>query len=84
MRVYSGPELINIGIGDDISIADFARAVARTVGYTGEIAYDTTKPDGTPRKLLDVTRLAQLGWHARTQLDEGLRQAYASFLATHG
>ena len=82
MRAYSGPELINIGSGVDVTIADFARAVAETVGYAGEIVFDPSKPDGTPRKLLDVGRLAALGWHARTELGEGLKQAYASYLQT--
>ena len=84
MRVYSGPDLINIGVGDDISIADLSNAVARTVGFTGEITFDTTKPDGTPRKLLNVERLARSGWRARTSLDESLMKTYASFLAEHG
>ena len=80
MRNYSGSDLINIGIGDDITIADFARVVAETVGYEGEIVFDPSKPDGTPRKLLDVGRLAKLGWHATTSLRNGMKLAYASFL----
>ena len=67
MKDYSGIDLINIGTGEDITIAEFARVVAATVGYTGEISFDTSKPDGTPRKWLDVSRLAKLGWRARTQ-----------------
>jgi GDP-L-fucose synthase len=80
MRSYSGPELINIGTGEDISIADFAKVVAATVGYEGRIVYDSTKPDGTPRKLLDVGRLASLGWRASTTLKDGIKLAYRAFL----
>lgn len=78
---YSSSEPINIGTGKDISIAEFARLVADSVGYEGEIAFDTSKPDGTPRKVLDVTRLAELGWRARTPLGDGLRRSYDSFRA---
>jgi len=80
MKSYSSPDLINIGCGEDITIAEFARVVAETVGFEGAITFDTTKPDGTPRKLLDVGRLAQLGWRARTSLRDGLRLAYQAFL----
>ena len=64
MKTYSDNELVNIGTGEDITIAEFARVVAATVGYTGEISFDTSRPDGTPRNLLDVSRLAKLGWRA--------------------
>ncbi|MCK1516151.1 GDP-L-fucose synthase [Bradyrhizobium sp. 190] len=84
MKTYSGPELINIGTGDDITIAEFARVVAEVVGYGGEITFDTSRPDGTPRKLLDVSRLASLGWRARTWLVDGMRQTYQAFLAVSG
>jgi GDP-L-fucose synthase len=80
MKVYSGEGLINIGTGEDITIAEFARVVAATVGYRGEIAFDTSRPDGTPRKLLDVGRLAKLGWRAQTPLADGIRRAYDAFL----
>jgi GDP-L-fucose synthase len=80
MKGYSGDNIINIGTGEDITIAEFARVVAETVGYKGSITFDTSKPDGTPRKLLDVGRLADLGWRARTSLADGMRQAYQSFL----
>jgi GDP-L-fucose synthase len=80
MRNYSDEGLINIGCGEDITIAEFARVVADVVGYTGEMIFDTSKPDGTPRKLLDVGRLAKLGWRARTPLNEGMKLAYQSFL----
>lgn len=80
MKNYSDGSLINVGTGEDISIADFARVVARTVGYTGEIMFDPTKPDGTPRKLLDVGKLAKTGWRASTSLEDGMKLAYAAFL----
>jgi GDP-L-fucose synthase len=81
MKTYSGAELINIGTGEDITIAEFARVVAEVVGYSGEISFDTSRPDGTPRKLLDVSRLAKLGWRATTSLHEGLKRAYAAYQA---
>ncbi len=81
MKTYSGGTLINVGTGEDITIAEFARVVADAVGYGGRIAFDSSKPDGTPRKLLDVSRLAALGWRARTSLTEGIRLAYQAFLA---
>src|SRR6267154_422111 len=81
MKTYSSEELVNIGTGEDITIAEFARVVAATVGYTGEISYDTSRPDGTPRKLLDVSRLAKLGWRASTSLEDGLKLAYQAYLS---
>lgn len=71
---------INVGFGSDVTISDLASKVARTVGYTGRIAYDTTKPDGTPRKLMDSHKLCTLGWTAAVQLEEGLALAYNDFL----
>jgi GDP-L-fucose synthase len=81
MKTYSDGELVNIGTGEDIAIADFARLVATVVGYRGEITFDISRPDGTPQKLLDVTRLANLGWRARTSLQDGLRLAYQAYLS---
>jgi GDP-L-fucose synthase len=81
MKNYSGGELVNIGTGEDITIAEFARVVAATVGYSGEISFDPSRPDGTPRKLLDVGRLAKLGWRARTLLKDGIRLAYRAYLS---
>lgn len=81
MRGYSGADLINIGTGEDITIGEFARVVAKAVGYEGEIGFDPSKPDGTPRKLLDVGRLAALGWRASTALENGIARAYQAFLA---
>lgn len=82
MKTYSDGTLINVGTGEDITIAEFARVVADTVGYGGRIVFDPSKPDGTPRKLLDVSRLAALGWRARTPLAEGMKLAYQAFLET--
>jgi GDP-L-fucose synthase len=70
------PPLINVGVGEDLSIAELAAEVAAVVGYRGRIVYDTSKPDGTPRKLMDVSRLTQAGWRASTPLPIGLKQAY--------
>ena len=80
LKHYSGAQFINIGSGEDLSIAEFARTVAEVVGYRGRIVYDPSKPDGTPRKLVDVSRLSALGWHAQTALREGLAMAYEDFL----
>jgi GDP-L-fucose synthase len=71
--------LVNIGVGHDLSIRELAETVAATVGYTGRLEFDATKPDGTPRKLMDVSRLSQLGWTPLTDMDAGLRAAYAWF-----
>ena len=81
MKTYSSDELVNIGTGEDITIAEFTRVVAATTGYTGQIGFDTSRPDGTPRKLLDVSRLAKLGWRASTSLEGGIRLAYQAFLS---
>src|SRR6476661_1468737 len=80
MKTYSSPELVNIGTGEDITIAEFARVVAATVGFRGEIGFDLSRPDGTPRKLLDVSRLAKLGWRATTSLEDGIRLACQAYL----
>jgi len=81
MKTYSGADMVNIGTGEDITIAEFARLVASVVGYRGSVSYDSSRPDGTPRKLLDVSRLAKLGWQARTPLEDGLRLAYRAYLS---
>ncbi|MAR92615.1 MAG: GDP-L-fucose synthase [Pseudomonadota bacterium] len=72
---------LNVGTGEDCSIAELARTMAAVVGFTGEVRFDTSKPDGTPRKLLDVSKLHQLGWHHRIPLEPGLRRTYDWFLA---
>lgn len=82
MNHYSGNETINAGTGEELTIRDLTTLVAQTVGYEGEILWDTSMPNGTPRKLLDVSKSHALGWHHRTSLEEGLRLAYADFL-TH-
>jgi GDP-L-fucose synthase len=83
MKNYSHPELVNIGTGTDVTIAEFARVVAAVVGYAGRIGFDPSRPDGTPQKLLDVSRLAKLGWRARTSLEDGIKLAYQAYLAEH-
>ncbi|PVZ03936.1 GDP-L-fucose synthase family protein [Actinomycetospora cinnamomea] len=77
---YDDPAPINVGVGEDVPIADLASLVARTVGFEGEIVYDTSRPDGTPRKLLDVSRLQALGWKPTIGLAEGLASTYRWFL----
>lgn len=74
---------INVGTGEDTKIGDLARLIGKTVGYAGRIVFDSSKPDGTPRKLLDVSKLKALGWSARTPLHQGLQLAYQAFLASH-
>ncbi len=74
-------EFINVGVGYDMTIREVAEVVAKVVGYTGELAFDTTKPDGAPRKLIDSARLTALGWKPKVALEDGLRAAYRDFLA---
>jgi GDP-L-fucose synthase len=74
------PPLVNIGVGEDLTIAELAALVKKVTGYAGEVVFDTTKPDGTPRKLLDVSRLRKLGWRPLTELESGLRSAYVWFV----
>ena len=80
MNTYSGNETVNLGTGKEVTIAELAELVKTIIGYVGSICYDTTKPDGTPRKLLDVSKLNGLGWHYKTELEEGIRLAYTDFL----
>ncbi len=74
------PPLVNIGLGTDVTIQELAELVGQTTGFVGEIVFDSSKPDGTPRKLMDVSLLARTGWRARTALPDGLRAAYAEFV----
>jgi GDP-L-fucose synthase len=80
LKNYSDDQFLNVGTGRDVTIADFAAMVADVVGYSGDITFDSSRPDGTPRKLLDVGRLTKLGWTARTELRAGIAAAYLDFL----
>ena len=80
MNNYSGNETVNAGTGKEVSIKELTEIVARVVGYRGEIRWDTSKPNGTPRKLLDVSKSAALGWKYKTELEDGIRLAYKDFL----
>ena len=82
MEHYSAAGLINIGCGEDIEIVSLAELVKKIIGFTGEIRFDLNKPDGTPRKLMDVSKLTKLGWKYSTTLEEGIKLAYADFLHT--
>jgi GDP-L-fucose synthase len=81
MQQYDGAEIVNVGVGDDVTIAELAALVKKVVGFEGNLVFDTTKPDGTPRKLLDVSRLTALGWRASTTLEQGVASTYQWFLA---
>ena len=81
LEKYDSPEIINIGCGEDVSIRELAGLICDVVGFNGELVWDKTKPDGTPRKLLDVTRIRALGWKPTIQLKEGIAQTYDWFLA---
>ena len=80
MQHYSDDQFINVGFGSDISIRDLAEVVRRIVGYDGRIEWDATRPDGTPRKLMDSSRLFALGWKPRIDLETGIRVAFDDFL----
>jgi GDP-L-fucose synthase len=80
MENYDGPELLNIGVGEDLTIAELAVLVARVIGYTGRIVFDPSRPDGTPRKLLDLSRIHTLGWHAQIPLDLGIASTYRWYM----
>lgn len=83
MEHYNDEQFINIGVGEDISIKDLAMLIKQIVGYEGKINFDTSKPDGTPRKLMDVSKLHSLGWRHQIPLEEGIRLAYQDFIAKH-
>lgn len=82
MKHYDAPEPINVGCGTDLTIRELAETIAEVVGFSGELTFDTDKPDGTPRKLMDVSRLKALGWTSSIDLREGLTQAYSDFTKT--
>ena len=77
---YDDPAPINVGVGEDVTILEIAHTIARVVGFSGKLEFDASKPDGTPRKLLDVSRLRGLGWAPKIALEDGLRQTYAWFV----
>ena len=79
---YCGP-LVNIGTGTDVTIRQLAETIVKVIGFGGDLSFDATKPDGTPRKLMDVSRLTALGWTAKTSLEDGIRLAYQDFLTNH-
>src|SRR5205823_9813175 len=83
LEKYDSPEIINVGCGEDISIRELAELICDIVGFEGELAWDLTKPDGTPRKLLDITKLRALGWHPTISLRGGITQTYDWFLANY-
>lgn len=80
MNTYSGNETVNLGTGKELSIRELAELVKKVVGFKGNITFDTTKPDGTPRKLLNVSKLEKLGWKYKTELEDGIKLAYEDFL----
>ena len=84
MNTYSGDETVNLGTGKELTIRELTELVAKVVGYTGEIKWDPSKPDGTPRKLLDVSKLESLGYHYTTELEEGIRLTYEEYHACIG
>lgn len=83
MESYNEPNLINIGTGEDLTIKDLALLLKKVIGFEGELTFDSTKPDGTPRKLMDVSKLHQLGWKHQIELEEGVKLAYQDFLEKH-
>lgn len=80
MNHYSGNETVNAGTGKELTIRELTELVAKVVGYTGKIEWDTSRPNGTPRKLLDVSKAEKLGWTYKTELEDGLRLSYEDFL----
>ena len=80
MNNYNDVEFINVGVGEDVTIKELAEIVKETVGFEGELKFDSSKPDGTPRKLLDVTKLNEAGWRAKIHLVEGVKSTYQWFL----
>ncbi len=83
MQNYDEPGLVNIGTGEDLAIKDLAYLIKKVIGFEGEIDFDTSKPDGTPRKLMDVSKLHSKGWRHKVELEEGIKMAYEDFLSKH-
>ena len=84
MQNYSSKEFLNIGTGEDVSIKKLAFAIKKTIGYNGKLIFDISKPDGMPKKLLDVSKINKLGWHYKISLEEGLKKTYKWFLDNYG
>ncbi|MBT5403482.1 MAG: NAD-dependent epimerase/dehydratase family protein, partial [Crocinitomicaceae bacterium] len=83
LQNYSGNEFLNIGTGEDLSIKELALKVKTIIGFEGELVFDTTKPDGTPRKLMNVQKVNSLGWRHKISLDEGIKAVYDELIATN-
>jgi len=83
MENYDDLQFVNIGVGEDVSIRDLAQLIKEVVGFEGQLEFDSSKPDGTPRKLMDVSKLNRLGWKAKTDLKDGIRLAYQDFLQNY-
>ena len=81
LETYDGEAIVNVGWGEDVTIRELAEMIREIVGFSGHLVFDPTKPDGTPRKLLDVTRLTRLGWRPTIALRDGIEQTYAWYLA---
>ncbi len=84
MKNYSGNDFFNVGTGEDVTIRELAELIGEVVGYKGELKFDTSKPDGTPRKLLDVTRIHEAGWRHNIELKEGLQIIYDYYIRKTG
>ena len=82
-RNHGEPPIINVGVGEDLTIRDLAELISEVISYSGELRFDCSKPDGTMRKLMDVSRLNGLGWKATTDLKSGIEQAYSNFLGAN-
>jgi GDP-L-fucose synthase len=80
MNNYTGEEHVNVGTGTDVSIKELAQLICKVVGYDGKLVFDTSKPDGTPKKLLDVSKINSLGWEAKVSLEDGIRKTYDWYL----
>jgi GDP-L-fucose synthase len=83
MQHYDDGGIINIGVGEDLSIEELALLIKDIAGYKGELRFDTSKPDGMPRKLLDISKLTSIGWRAKIGLEEGIRSTYHWYLNNH-
>ena len=84
MQNYNGIEIVNVGVGEDISIKELAEIIKDVVGFAGEIVFESSKPDGTPRKLLDVNQLYSAGWQAKTSLLAGIEETYRWYIDSSG